>query len=123
MFRLLIVFAGSFALVAADADLILHNGKIVTVDSQFTIQQAVAIRSGVIVAVGSGASVLRTERGPKTEVIDLHGRTVLPGLVDAHVHALEAGLSEYRAPLPPLDSFQAVQAYIREQAKKIPKGQ
>src|SRR5207249_9186328 len=50
------------------------------------------------------------------------GRTVLPGVVDAHVHALEAGLSEFRAPLPPLDSFTAVQRYIRDQAAKTPKG-
>src|SRR5258708_10579478 len=123
MFRLPSVLAVSFAILASDADLILHNGKIVTVDGQFSIQQAVAIRSGTIVAVGPDSSVLRAERGPKTELIDLHGRTVLPGLVDAHVHALEAGLSEYRAPLPPLDSFQAVQSYIRQQAKKTPKGE
>ncbi len=123
MFRLLSALAVSFAILASDADLILHNGKIVTVDGQFSIQQAVAIRSGTIVAVGPDSSVLRAERGPKTELIDLHGRTVLPGLVDAHVHALEAGLSEYRAPLPPLDSFQAVQSYIRQQAKKTPKGE
>jgi predicted amidohydrolase YtcJ len=123
MLRNLAVLLGSAALVsAANADLILYNGKIVTVDSRFTIQQAVAIQSGSIVAVGTDSSVLKAERGPKTEVIDLHGRTVLPGVVDAHVHALEAGLSEFRAPLPPLDSFTAVQRYIREQAAKTPKG-
>jgi len=109
-------------LSAADADLILHNGKIVTVDSGFTIQQAVAVKAGAIAAVGSDASILKAERGPNTHVIDLHGRTVLPGLVDAHVHALEAALSEYRAPLPPLDSDSAIQAYIRAQAAKTPKG-
>src|ERR1043166_6481241 len=98
MLRNLAVLLGSAALVsAANADLILYNGKIVTVDSRFTIQQAVAIQSGSIVAVGTDSSVLKAERGPKTEVIELHGRTVLPGVVDAHVHALEAGLSEFRA--------------------------
>src|SRR5260370_26800356 len=90
MFRLLSALAVSFAILASDADLILHHGKIVTVDGQFSIQQAVAIRSGTIVAVGPDSSVLRAERGPKTELIDLHGRTVLPGLVDAHVHAPKA---------------------------------
>jgi len=123
MFRLIAVFLGSAALLsAADADLILHNGKIVTVDGQFTIQQAVAIRSGRIVAVGPDNLVLPAERGPKTEMIDLRGRTVLPGLVDAHVHALEAGLSEYRGPLPRFDSFASVQAYIQRQAARTPKG-
>jgi predicted amidohydrolase YtcJ len=71
--------------------------------------------------VGSNASVLK-ERGPRTKVIDLAGRTVLPGLIDSHVHALGAGLSEFREPLPPLDSFAAIQSYIRAQAAKTPKG-
>ena len=88
----------------ADADLILHNGKIVTVDAAFSVQQAVAVKGGRITAVGSDRAVL-AERGPRTRVIDLHGRTVLPGLFDSHVHALEAGLSEFRGPLPPLDSI------------------
>ena len=122
MRSLLVLLTSAALALAADADLILHNGKIVTVDSRFTIQQAVAVRSGTIVAVGTDAAVLQAERGPKTEVVDLHGRTVLPGLVDAHVHALEAGLSEFRAPLPPLDSFPAVQQYIRKQALQTPKG-
>jgi predicted amidohydrolase YtcJ len=107
----------------ADADLILHNGKIVTVDQKFSVQQAVAIKSGKIVAVGSDTAILKAERGPKTEVVDLKSRTVLPGLVDAHVHAYEAGLSEFRAPLPPLDSYAAVKAYIAQKAAKTPKGE
>lgn len=104
------------------ADLILHNGKIVTVDPGFSVQQAVAVRSGRIVAVGPDKVVLR-EKGSGTEVIDLQGRTVLPGLIDSHVHALEAGLSEFRGPLPAFDSYAAVQNYIREQARRVPKGE
>jgi predicted amidohydrolase YtcJ len=121
MFRALgfLVAACAFG---ADADLILHNGKIVTVDAQFSIRQAVAVKGGKITAVGRDAEVLK-ERGAATRVIDLKGRTALPGLFDSHVHALEAGLSEYRAPLPALDSFAAVQAYLRERAKSTPKGQ
>src|SRR5688572_12313641 len=107
---------------SSNADLILHNGKIVTVDSGFSIRQAVAIKAGKIAIAGSNAAVLAA-RGPNTRVIDLAGRTVLPGLFDSHVHALDAGLSEFRAPLPPLDSFAAVQNYIREQAKRTPKGE
>lgn len=111
------------ALWSADADLILHNGKIVTVDEKFSIQQAVAVKNGRITMVGTSEAVLKSERGPHTRVVDLKGRTVLPGLIDSHLHPLEGGLSEFREPLPPLDSYAAIQDYIRRQAQKIPKGQ
>jgi predicted amidohydrolase YtcJ len=112
----------SCSLLAADADLILHNGKIVTADPKFTIAQAVAIKDGRITAVGGNNAVLK-ERGANTRMIDLAGKTVLPGLIDAHVHALGAGLSEYKKPLPPLGSIVDIQAYIREKAKTTPKGE
>ena len=110
------------ALLAADADLILHGGKIVTVDAAFSVREAVAMKQGKITAVGSNAIVLKDQRGPSTRVIDLKGQTVLPGLIDSHVHALGAGLSEFRGKLPPLDSYAAVQAYLRERARVTPKG-
>jgi len=56
-------------------------------------------------------------------LINLRGRTVLPGLIDSHLHPLEGGLSEFREPLPPLNSYAAIQDYIRAQARKTPKGQ
>ncbi len=118
-----LIAALTASLAAADSDLILHHGKIVTVDSRFSIAQAVAIKANKIVAVGAGREILAAERGPHTRVIDLQGRTVLPGLIDSHVHALEAGLSEFRGKLPPLDSFAAVQAYIKDQARRTPPGQ
>jgi hypothetical protein len=122
--RFIAAFTASLTvLCAADADLILRNGKIVTVDQKFTIQQAVAVKAGKITAVGSDATVLKAERGSATKVIDLKGKTMLPGLVDSHVHATEAALSEFRGPLPPLNSFSAVRAYIAQQAAKTPKGE
>jgi hypothetical protein len=105
------------------ADLILHNAKVITVDPKFSIRQAVAVEAGKITAVGTSREVLAAHRGPATQVLDLQGRAVVPGLIDSHLHALEAGLSEFRGPLPPLDSFAAVQAYIRERARSTPKGQ
>ncbi len=110
------------AAAAADADLILYNGHIVTVDAAFHVAEAIAVKGGLITAVGSSAAVLRGERAPATRVVDLGGKTVLPGLIDAHVHALEAGLSEFRAPLPALDSIAAIQDYIRAAARARPKG-
>jgi len=110
------------ALWAANADLILFNGKIITVDSKFSIAQAVAVKAGKITAVGNTKEVVAAERGPRTQQIDLKGRAVLPGLVDSHVHPVSAGLSEFRGPLGPLDSFGAIQDFIRERMKSTPKG-
>lgn len=117
------LLAAGVLLANPGADLILYNGKIVTVDTNFSIRQAVAIQDGRITAVGDNQAILKAERGPSTRVIDLRGRTVLPGLIDSHLHPLEAGLSEFREPLPPLDSYAAIQDYIRAQARKTPKGE
>ncbi len=103
-------------------DLLLHHGKIVSVDPEMTLHEAVLIEGGRIRAVGASEALMARARGQGTPMLDLEGRTVLPGLVDNHVHALSAGMSEYREPLPPLDSFAAVQDYIRQRAKKTPKG-
>jgi predicted amidohydrolase YtcJ len=67
------------------ADLMLTNGKIITVDAEDSIAEAVAIRDGKILAVGAKDAVLRYA-GPSTHVVDLHGRTATPGLIDAHLH-------------------------------------
>jgi predicted amidohydrolase YtcJ len=112
----------SSALLAADSDVILYNGKIVTVDPAFSIAQAVAVSGGRVSVVGGNEAVLAT-RAANTKIIDLHGRTVLPGLIDSHVHALEAGLSEFRAPLPPLDSYAAIQRFLRTKAQATPAGE
>jgi predicted amidohydrolase YtcJ len=82
----------------------------------------VAVKDRRITAVGSDENVMR-ERGSTTQVIDLKGKTVLPGLIDSHVHPIGAGLSEFRHPLPKLDSFAAVQKYIIERAKVTPAGE
>ena len=86
--RYLLVIACTLVTIpvlAADADLILHNGKVVTVDKKFTVHQAIAVQGGKVLKVGSNADVLKT-KGAATEVIDLQGKTVLPGLIDSHTH-------------------------------------
>src|SRR5438445_6186725 len=72
-----------------NADTILLNGKILTVDNQFSTREALAIRDGRIVALGSSAEMKKLA-GPKSRVIDLQGRTVIPGLTDNHMHAIRA---------------------------------
>jgi predicted amidohydrolase YtcJ len=72
------------------ADLILTNGKIITVDEKFTVAQAIAIRADRIVAVGSNQQIGQMV-GTSTRRIDLRGRSVVPGLIDNHMHLLRAG--------------------------------
>ena len=72
-------------LAHAQADLVLHNGKIVTVDDRFTIAQAIAVKGERIVAVGTNDAVLKAA-GSSAKRIDLKGRTVIPGLIDNHAH-------------------------------------
>ena len=74
---------------ASAQDIVLFNGKIVTVDDRFTIAQAVAIKGQRIVAVGKDADVLKL-KGAGTKTIDLRKRTVIPGLIDNHAHFIRA---------------------------------
>src|SRR5215470_19963412 len=76
----------------AQVDTILINGKILTADDNFTTREAIAIQGSTIAAVGRTADI-RKLAGPKTRVIDLGGRTVIPGLIDSHLHGIRAGLS------------------------------
>jgi len=74
---------------AQSADTVLINGKILTVDDQSSIRDAIAVRGGRILAVGSTADI-RKLAGPSTRSIDLQGRTVIPALIASPLHALRA---------------------------------
>lgn len=104
------------------AQMILHNGRVVTLDKQNSVQQAIAVQDGRVLATGTNEAILKL-RKPETKVIDLKGRMVLPGLIDPHVHALGGALSEYREKLPPLESIASIQKWIVEKAKTTPKGE
>lgn len=81
--------AAATVAAAETADTILVNGKIVTVDDQFHVVQALAIRDRRIVATGTSAAI-RKHAGKDTKVIDLKGKTVIPGLIDNHAHWIRA---------------------------------
>jgi predicted amidohydrolase YtcJ len=74
------------------ADLVLLDGKIVTLDAEGSVHDALAIRDGKVLAAGRSAA-MRALAGPGTRTIDLKGRTVIPGLIDSHMHAIRAALS------------------------------
>ena len=90
----ILIMVASFAspVWSQNPDTVLINGKIVTVDEQFPVREALAIRDGRITALGTTAEIRRLA-GPKSRVIDLNGRTVIPGLIDSHMHAIRAALS------------------------------
>ncbi len=76
------------------ADVVLHNGKILTVDKDFSIAQAIAIRGNQIAAVGSNQQVMALA-GPNTRVLDLKGKTAIPGLLNTHVHLNDDAETNY----------------------------
>jgi len=78
--------------LAQPADLVLRGGNIITVDNDWRVAQAVAVRGGRFVAIGENATVANYI-GPNTQVIELAGRTVVPGLIDSHLHQLFATLN------------------------------
>jgi predicted amidohydrolase YtcJ len=77
--------------IAQEADTILLDGKVVTLAGASATQEALAVRDGKVIAVGRSAEI-RSLAGPKTRVIELEGRTVIPGLIDSHMHAIRAAL-------------------------------
>ncbi|KZD22465.1 amidohydrolase [Tardiphaga robiniae] len=98
-----------------DPDLVLVGGKVLTMDSGSTVAEAVAVRDGKILAVGSTASV-RPLAGAQTRVIDLAGKTVVPGLIDTHAHFGAAGLGAYVVNLSPAknvaEALQLLKAFV-----------
>lgn len=104
------------------ADIVLKNGVIATVDSSFTLAEAVAMKNGRIVYTGSSAGAKRFI-GSKTRVVDLAGRIALPGLIDAHAH-----FAGYAASLVKLDfrgtkSFDEIADMVADEAKKLKPGE
>ena len=88
----ILIVAAATSASAQAADTILINGKILTVDARSSTYSALAVREGRILAVGS-AEEIRKLGGATTRTIDLQGRTVIPGLIDSHMHATRAALS------------------------------
>jgi predicted amidohydrolase YtcJ len=111
--------AGVALAQAGPADLVLINGKVITVDAKGTVAGGVAVKGNRIVAVGDVARL----RGPQTRVIDLKGKALLPGFVDAHSHIAGMAQTENRhinIQVPPLKDGAAVIAKLKTVAATLP---
>ena len=104
------------------ADLILKNGRIYTVNERQPRAEAVAIRGDRIIFVGSNADVKKYE-GRSTRVIDLQGKTVVPGMTDAHYHLLGVGQREVTLNIEGTTSLEDFLARVRERVSKAQPGQ
>ncbi len=108
--------------VVSYPDTLVLNGKVVTVDDASSVQEALAIRDGRFLAVGTTAE-MRSLAGPSTRIIDAGGRTVLPGLIDTHVHLIQAAVfwrDEIR--VDEARSLDDIFAAIRARAATVPPG-
>ncbi len=101
------------------ADVLYYNGKIITMWAEKPIAESVAIGGGRILAVGDTQMVGRSV-GPRTRQIDLKGKTMLPGLIDSHVHPIMAALAERDGEIPVMRDFADLRAYVEKAVKTTP---
>jgi predicted amidohydrolase YtcJ len=108
---------------AGSADVVLTNGKIITVDNQFKIAQAIAIKGDRFIAVGTNQEINRLA-GPNTKKIDLGGKSVIPGLIDHHAHLLRAAETwSIEVRLDDVDSRKQALDMVRAKATALGAGQ
>jgi hypothetical protein len=103
-------------------DTLLLNGHVITLDKNFSIQQAVAIRCSTIQAVGCDDE-LRALASPDTKVIDLQSHTVIPGIIDAHAHMDREGLKRIQPGLEGVRSIPDILAIIKREVARKTKGE
>ena len=103
------------------ADIVLKNGSVITVDKKDTIAQAVAVSGNRIVFVGS-AEEADSFIGEDTKVIDLHGRSVVPGFIESHIHSAVMGVNSLAIDCRPsaVSSIKDIQEAVFERTKTTP---
>jgi len=119
---LIFILVASCSRVNERADTILFNGKIITVDKDFSLAEAVAIKEGKILATGKNEEILKL-KGDSTNIIDLKGHTVMPGLVEGHAHPIQASQSEYFEKIPDLHTIRDLLEWISNETRIKKKGE
>jgi len=117
-----VVVTAGCAPAVEPADMVLHNGKVVTVDEAKPEAQAVAVRGDTIVAVGTNDEV-RPYIGEKTEVIDLGGKLAIPAFIDSHVHFTGIGQNKLQLDLMKVKNWDEVVAMVAEAVKAAKPGE
>lgn len=107
----------------AFADLIVHNAKVAVMDTDRTITEAIAIKDGKVLETGANEEILRL-KNESTKIIDAHGKTIIPGLNDSHLHLTRGGRF-FNAELrwDGVKSLKKALQMLKEQAERTPKGQ
>ena len=107
-----------------EADLVLRGGKVITIDARDTIASAVAVRGSRIAAVGTDEEISRWI-GPRTQVVELSGRALLPGFIDAHTHVDGTAENEHfrvQIQVPPLSGPEEILVKLKARASELSKG-
>ncbi len=122
-FHFLALILGCYLLASCSfqseqADLIVHNARIYTVDADFSVKEAMAIKDGIIIAIGPEREILNKYDAPK--IIDAQKRPIYPGLIDAHCHALAFGKTLQEVDLVGTTSYDEVIARVKDYGTQHP---
>eukprot|EP01042_Synura_sphagnicola_P029871 gene29872-38499_t len=113
----LLLGAGPTAMAKEPVDLIIHDGQVLTVDAAFSVRSAIAVRNGRVVATGAEDLL---DRYSAARVIDLHGRTLMPGFIDTHLHPIPIGPSDVNPLIA--HSIVEIQDMVRKKAAELGPG-
>ena len=100
---------------------ILHHGRIVTVDERFSVMEAIAVTGDRVSAVGKNDEILLL-KDATTELVDLKGAMILPGLMDSHSHPVGAATTEFDHPIPDIEDIASLLSYIADRTQVVPEG-
>ncbi|WPO78314.1 amidohydrolase [Flavobacterium sp. KACC 22761] len=120
---ILLLSAGLSSQAQQKADLIIYNGKIATMQKQNEFAQAIAMKDGIILDVGTEKNILSSYKSSETKLIDAKGKTVVPGLNDSHMHVIREGLN-YNSELrwDGVKTLKRAMEMLKEQAARTPDG-